>query len=150
MSRRLSWWHTPSGPLPDCASCRAWMSEVDEDRELLDAMIELCRAFGADVQAARMRAVQFYHRYGHRENTMRDSQLDNVQCPQCGLVGGLHVDWNLVAAPVGTWSLAGRSRKAVASWRPVLLCGGCDLHLVGERVDEDADGPPAGGYSGPR
>lgn len=64
------------------------------------------------------------------------AKIDMTPCPQCKATGPtLRVEFRLVAKPVGTYSVAGAQDKVVAQTRPVLLCGACDLNIVGEVVD---------------
>lgn len=64
--------------------------------------------------------------------------VDNARCPACGAgPGTLAIVERLVAAPLGTYSLAGAQLKASARVRPVLTCTACALEKAGEY---DADG----------
>jgi hypothetical protein len=59
--------------------------------------------------------------------------IEESSCPACQAPpGSLRLDVKLVAAPVGTYSLAGVLPKVTARDRPVLTCTACPLDLVGE------------------
>lgn len=60
------------------------------------------------------------------------ARLKDTPCPHCGVTGGVSVTSTLYAAPAGTYSLTGRTPKLTAHWRPVLVCAGCDLYVVGQ------------------
>lgn len=63
--------------------------------------------------------------------------VEEAPCPQCGAApGALSVTPEIVAAPLGTWSLAGMQMKTTTRIRPVLCCSACDLRVPGE-LDED-------------
>ena len=60
--------------------------------------------------------------------------ISKTPCPQCGAVE-LRIEWQdgLRAKPLGSFSLSGQQMKvsAIRTRVPVLLCGGCDLRVVG-------------------
>lgn len=58
-------------------------------------------------------------------------------CPSCGAVGSLSLDMQLVAKPVGSFSLAGNAVKVSAQMLPVLYCieEGCGWTKTG-RVED--------------
>lgn len=53
-------------------------------------------------------------------------------CPQCQEVGDLNIIIELVAKPVGSWSLAGTQIKYSAQRLPILRCDHCTFKLVGK------------------
>lgn len=59
--------------------------------------------------------------------------VDSASCPQChAQAGTLAITEELVANPVGSFSIAGAQMKVTATARPVLECSACDLRIVGE------------------
>lgn len=56
--------------------------------------------------------------------------LSKVLCPKCTYPGGLSLHLELVATPIGTFSLAGAVMKFSANEVPVLSCSLSDCHLV--------------------
>lgn len=57
--------------------------------------------------------------------------ITRTPCPQCLATGGLYIDDQLVAAPIGDFSLAGGAVKVSAISAPVLQCANCTLRIVG-------------------
>ncbi len=61
------------------------------------------------------------------------ASVEASTCPSCGAPpGALRLEFKLVVAAVGDFSLAGVMTKFPARERPVLTCSACPLHLVGE------------------
>lgn len=59
-------------------------------------------------------------------------------CPVCHVIGRLDITMQLVANPIGTYSIAGAQTKVTAQQRPVLDCTACGLHVVGTIEDDHA------------
>jgi len=57
-------------------------------------------------------------------------------CPQCGAQGTITVSMQLVAKPLGTWSLPGSQMKAVCQTKAVLECSDCQLRVFGRLEGE--------------
>lgn len=62
---------------------------------------------------------------------------DKSPCPRCAETGTLSVASELVANPLGSFSVPGMQMKVTARDRPVLRCSACGLAHVG---DWDPDG----------
>lgn len=59
--------------------------------------------------------------------------VDSASCPKCQAPpSALSITEELVANPIGSFSLSGAQTKVTASARPVLACSACDLRVVGE------------------
>lgn len=58
--------------------------------------------------------------------------ITRTPCPKCGMTGDLYIAIELVAKPVGAFSLAGAQTKFSGKVLPVLRCGDCGFMLVGE------------------
>lgn len=65
----------------------------------------------------------------------------DTPCTRCGAYA-LEIFFVLEARPLGTWSLSGRTPKAVASPWPYMRCvadrGGCGAECRGHEVDDPA------------
>jgi hypothetical protein len=58
--------------------------------------------------------------------------IDLSACPSCAAPpGSLRLSDQFVAAPIGSFSLAGVGTKVTATRRPVLSCGACGLEVTG-------------------
>jgi hypothetical protein len=60
------------------------------------------------------------------------ASIDRTPCPECHLVEKLYIDIQLVAKPIGEFSLAGAQMKFSGKTCPVLKCRNCEFELVGE------------------
>lgn len=60
------------------------------------------------------------------------SKIDITACPWCGIVGRLAITIELVANPIGSYSLSGQQFKVTARERPVLRCDSCKRTLLGD------------------
>lgn len=58
--------------------------------------------------------------------------IHRTPCPQCNEVGGLFLSAQLVAQPLGTWSLSGGQIKTPAEITPFLKCANCTFSLAGK------------------
>lgn len=54
-----------------------------------------------------------------------------AKCPGCGMRGSLKMAIEIMAKPIGTYSLAGQQMKVSAVEAPVLRCALCEMHIVG-------------------
>lgn len=54
-----------------------------------------------------------------------DAEAKTKGCPRCAMIGGLSIGRELIARPLGTWSLAGSMVKVSAVNAIVLRCGHC-------------------------
>lgn len=63
---------------------------------------------------------------------MMTGTISKTPCPKCHEVGGLFMSAELVAQPVGTWSLSGSQIKTPATIKPYLKCAHCTLKIAGE------------------
>lgn len=78
------------------------------------------------------------------------TSVDESPCPVCEAPPGcLAIEARMVAAPLGSFSLAGVGLKVPARLRPVLTCSACGLQVVGSFVDDGTAVvfPPPGGSS---
>ena len=65
-------------------------------------------------------------------------KVNDAACPSClAPPGCLTIDIEMVAKPLGTFSIAGAQMKVTAAMLPVLNCTACGLRIVGRY---DADG----------
>jgi len=62
--------------------------------------------------------------------------VEESPCPVCSATETLSLAMELVAKPLGSFSLSGQQMKVSATSRPVLSCSECGLRLVG-RLDAD-------------
>lgn len=75
--------------------------------------------------------------------------IHHTACPQCKEVGGLFMSAQLVAQPLGTWSLSGSQIKTPAEITPFLKCANCTYSLAGKFDGEfHATFQPKGEVSG--
>lgn len=58
--------------------------------------------------------------------------IHRTPCPQCKEIGGLFLSAQLVAQPLGTWSLSGSQIKTPAEITPFLKCVNCTFSLAGK------------------
>ena len=58
--------------------------------------------------------------------------ITRTPCPQCKEVGGLFISSQVVAQPIGEWSLSGGQMKTPVSIKPFLKCANCTLNIAGE------------------
>lgn len=59
-------------------------------------------------------------------------RVEQQKCMVCEAgPGTLTIDVELVARPLGTFSISGSTMKVTAAQLPVLKCSGCGLHVVG-------------------
>ena len=59
------------------------------------------------------------------------ASIEASACPKCCTPDSLQLTDQLIAQPIGSFSLAGAQLKFSAQSRPVLTCTACELRLVG-------------------